>query len=788
MLETQVLPVIPLRSVVVLPGEVVHCDVGRRKTLLAMQAAAAGEGMAFFCMQKDPQQNEPAAEDLYRVGTIGKIKQVFRIQGEGVHMLVTGMERGRSEEYLSDSPYFEAAIRPLEDIDGLPTAQEALRRRIIDLFEEYAGITGRFTSDQKNEMHTIGGDSAFTDTVARYALTDVDDKQALLEQNDVQQRMLLLLTQLEHELEIQRMDKQITSRVRERMDQNQREYYLREKLKVIHEELGDQEGKEADEYRARMEKKELPEAVRERLKKEIDRLSELPASSHEGPMARSFIELILDLPWTEETEDNLDIAHAREILDRDHYGMDKVKDRMLEYLGVQKLTGNPSGQILCLVGPPGVGKTSIVSAIAAALGRNFVRMSLGGVHDESEIRGHRRTYIGAMPGRVIAAMKQAKSVNPLLLFDEIDKMASDFRGDPAAAMLEVLDSAQNFAFTDHFLEIPYDLSHAILMTTANDASAIPKPLYDRMEIIEVPSYLATEKLEIAKHHLVPKQIKLHGLTRGMLRITDGQLSAIIDGYTREAGVRELERKIATVCRKAACTIAEGQPRVTMNKQKLEEYLGQPRHRQDALQADTVGAVNGLAWTSVGGELLIVEAAAVPGTGVLQLTGNLGDVMQESGKAAVTYVRSRAAVFGLPQDFYQKQDFHIHVPNGAVPKDGPSAGVTMTTALVSLLTGVPVRADTAMTGEISLLGRVMPIGGLREKLLAAVRAGVKRVILPEENRADLSDVPDIVKDALELHYASYLDEVIALALTKPIKLSDTPQPIALAQLDSPAVRV
>ena len=506
--------------------------------------------------------------------------------------------------------------------------------------------------------------------------------------------------------------------------------------------------------------------MEERLKKEIVRFESLPTGSHETPMARSYIELLLDLPWNEQTKDDLDLIHARMVLDLNHYGMAKVKDRIVEYLAVQKLTGKPNGQILCFVGPPGVGKTSIVASIAEAMGRKFVRMSLGGIRDEAEIRGHRRTYIGALPGRIISAMRQAGSKNPVLLFDEIDKLASDYRGDPASAMLEVLDGAQNFAFRDHFLELPYDLSGAMLLTTANDENNIPKPLLDRMEVIHVESYLAEEKLEIAKRHLLPRQLEAHGMKKGNLRITDGQIAAIISGYTRESGVRELERALGAVCRKAACQIANGQKRVNMSAEKLKEYLGQPRYRdEETREGNEVGVVTGLAWTPVGGETLSIEAAVTAGSGAVQLTGHLGEVMQESGRAAMTYVRAHAKEWGLDPEKLLKLDVHLHVPQGAVPKDGPSAGVTMATAILSALATIPVRADIAMTGEITLRGRVLPIGGVREKSLAALRAGITRVMLPKENRKDIEEVPESAKKALEFVFVETLDEVFHVALER-----------------------
>ena len=723
--------------------------------------------MAFFCTQKDAQESEPEKVGLVSVGTICRIKQVFRIQGDGIHMLVTGLSRAHIEQFTSEDPYFEASVYNITQINGEPAAMEALRRRVLDSFAEFAKLTGKLTSSQRSSVEAVSDPGEFADTVAALVITDPAERQKLLEESHAQDRLMMLAAMLYHELDVLRLDQQITQKLHEEIEKNQKEHYLREKIRVIKKELGEDE-EEADAYRQRMEQKQLPEAVAERLKKEIARLDVLPAGSHETPIARSYIECVLDLPWIEQTQDNLDLANARAVLERNHYGMEKVKDRIIEYLAVQKLTGKPGGQILCLAGPPGVGKTSIVASIAEAMGRGFVRMSLGGIRDEAEIRGHRRTYIGAMPGRIIAAMRQTGSNNPVLLFDEIDKLASDYRGDPAAAMLEVLDGAQNFAFKDHFLELPYDLSHAMLLTTANDEQNIPQPLLDRMEVIHVQSYLAEEKLQIAKLHLLPKQLAAHGLKKSNLRITDGQLASIISGYTREAGVRELERMLAAVCRKAACLIAQGQTRVTINAQRITEYLGQPRYRFDeARTADEIGVVTGLAWTPVGGETLSIEAAVTPGTGVIQLTGHLGDVMQESGRAAMTYVRAHAAEWGLDPDALSKLDIHLHVPQGAVPKDGPSAGIAMATAVLSALTRIPVHADRAMTGEITLRGRVLPIGGVREKSLAALRAGITRVVLPAGNKKDIEEIPEQIRIGIDFSFVETLDQVFEeMLLEKP----------------------
>ena len=770
------LPIIPLRGLTVLPGEIMHCDIGRKKTLLAMEQALSADGLALLCMQEDQKRAEIDETELYRFGTVCRLRQVFRIRNDAVHLLVTGIARAHIEEFTAVEPYFEAKVAYLTETEPDAVTQETLRRRLTEGFLAFAQEKDRLTSDQRDAILSISEFSAFVDAVGQQCATKVLDKQQLVETADAEARAMRVLEIIENELEIMKIDHRIAAKIKEAADRNQREFVLREQLKAVQEELGIGEASEAADYRSRMEKLTLPDYVKEKLEKEIDRFDALPRGSHEQPMAQAYIECLLELPWTERTEDNLDLQHARSILDRDHYGMKKVKERIVEMLAVQKLTGDPQGQILCLVGPPGVGKTSIAKAIAEAMGRRFVRMSLGGVHDESEIRGHRRTYIGARPGRIIEAMRQAKTVNPLLLFDEIDKLSDDMRGDPASAMLEVLDSAQNNAFVDHFVEIPYDLSRCLLMTTANDASSIPRPLLDRMEVIEVPSYLFDEKLEIARRHLLPRQLKKHGLTRSNLRADAAALSCLIEGYTREAGVRELDRVLGSVCRKAACEIVEGKQRITLTRQRITDWLGPQRHRGDEVEAEPqVGVVTGLAWTSVGGETLVIEATALPGKGNLQLTGQLGDVMQESAHAALTFVRANAERLGIDPGCFEKLDLHVHVPEGAVPKDGPSAGIALMTALASALSGAEVRPRLAMTGEITLRGRVLPIGGLREKLLAAVRAGVTTVLLPEKNREDLFDVPDEIKKALRIEFVSTADEVLRSALASPNAYAAAPMP-------------
>ena len=763
------IPVVPLRGLVVLPGELLHFDAGRDRSVKALKAAVEKDGLVFLTSQKDIRKNEVTQDDIFKVGTLCRVRQTLMMPGESMRVLVQGISRARLDR-LIEGDYLTAGIVELGETEGEPVMLEALRRRLDKALREYAQLSGRLTADSLEAISHDADAGAYADSVANAALAKMEARQEVIETLDKTDRLRLVLSLLSDELEILRIDRKISAEVKKNVDKNQREYYLREQLKVIHTELGDDEESEADEFRVRLEKKKLPDDVRAALTKEISRYASLPSASHEMPMMRNYIECVLALPWSEEerSEDNFDLDNARKVLDDEHYGLEKVKERIIEFMAVSKLTGSASGQIICFVGPPGVGKTSISESIAHALGRKFVRMSLGGVRDEAEIRGHRRTYIGAMPGRVIAAMRTAATINPVILFDEIDKLAGDVHGDPSAAMLEVLDSAQNHAFVDHFLDMPYDLSNVMFITTANNRDTIPRPLLDRMEIIEVPSYLETEKREIALRHLLPKQMKKHGLKKSNLAIQEDVMSAIIRGYTREAGVRELERTIAKVCRKAACDIGDGKSRIKLTKQRMNEYLGQAEYTSTLVdENDEVGVVNGLAWTSVGGELLQVETQVVEGSGQVVLTGNLGDVMQESARAALTFIKANAKLLGINVKFAQK-DIHVHVPEGAVPKDGPSAGVTMMTAMVSALTGTPVRSHVAMTGEITLRGRVLPIGGLREKLLAAVRAGVNTVLVPKKNIKDLEQVPKEVRDALEIIPVSDAMSVLHKALTHTLR--------------------
>lgn len=776
--QTRTMPVVPLRGMAVLPGEVIHVDIGRPKTLHAIEQAVTDDGFAMFCAQMDPKPTDIGENDFEHIGTVCKLRQAFKIQGDTLRLLVTGVRRAVIRDVTETEPCFRAEVEYLTESEPNGSLRDALRRKLAEGFSDYASHQNKLTAEQKENVLRTEGFGAFTDAVARNVAVKLADKQALIAEPDAAKRAYMLLTLIERETVVLGIEQTIAGKVKSAVDANQRDFVLREQLRAVKEELGEAEEGVAAEYRARMEQKTFPEAVRAKLSKEISRFETLPRGSHEQPMMQAYIECILDLPWTERTEDNLDLKHAREVLDKGHFGMEKIKRRIIEMLAVQKLTGNPQGQILCLIGPPGVGKTSIASAIAEAMGRKFVRMSLGGVHDEAEIRGHRRTYIGAEPGRVIDAMRHAGTVNPLLLFDEIDKLSVSVNGDPSAAMLEVLDSAQNNTFADHFLELPYDLSQCILMTTANDAERIPGPLRDRMEMIEVPGYLFSEKMEIAKRHLLPRQMEKNGIKKSCMRLDDKTLARLIDGYTREAGVRQLERELGSVCRKTACEIVDGKKRVHVSAAKLTEWLGPVKFRRESANAlPRVGEVTGLAWTAVGGETMDIETAVMPGKGVLQLTGRLGDVMQESAKAALTYIRSHANEYGIPQKRFETSDVHIHVPEGAIPKDGPSAGIAMMTALLSAYSGVPVRAGLAMTGEITLTGHVLPIGGLREKLLAAVQAGITTVLLPEKNRTDLYDVPEGIKEKLDIRFVHSAAEVLKEALEH--------MPEALAEETEPA---
>lgn len=761
------LPAIPLRGMLVLPHSLVHLDVGREKSIRALDEAMLTGREIFLPMQKDVQTEDPGIEDIYQVGTICEIRQALRLPGGTVRLLVNGICRGRLQHFSQTEPY---ALAMVEDIQmtALPgqAMQEALMRRLRDSFINYAGLAKKFAPEVGARIEAIDDAGELADVIAFYMPLQLDIKQKVLEAYDLTARYELLLALIARETEILELEKQIGNRVHSQIDQNQKEYYLREQLRAINRELGDNEDRssEIDEYRQRMAELDLPDYVTERLEKELNRLRHMPPLAAEANVVENYIDWVLDIPWNVYTTDNNDLQTAEDVLNADHYGLSKVKERILEYLSVRQMTNSLKGPILCLVGPPGVGKTSLAKSIARALNRNYVRLSLGGVHDEAEIRGHRRTYIGSQPGRIMQYIKNAASCNPLFLLDEIDKMASDFRGDPASAMLEVLDPAQNNTFSDHYLELPYDLSQVMFITTANVEQNIPEPLWDRMEIVRLDSYTEDEKYQIAVRHLLPRQRAEHGLTAKQITISQNAMLEIIRSYTREAGVRSLERCIAKLCRKTVRGIVSGKwETVRVSCRNLKELLGEPEYHYDMVdKTDQVGVVNGLAWTAAGGDTLTIEAQLLPGKGNLLLTGQLGDVMKESAQAGWTYLRSVGEKYNVPEDI-SNLDIHIHVPEGAIPKDGPSAGITMATALASAFSGRPVRRDVAMTGEITLRGRVLPIGGLKEKAIAAHRAGVKTVIIPKENKRDLAEMPKVVCDNVKFVCVSTLQEVLAVAL-------------------------
>lgn len=773
--EMMHLPLIPLRGLMVFPHMVLHFDVGRPRSVAALEQAMVEEQLVFLVAQKDGDVEEPAVSDLCQVGTVALIKQVLNLPGDSIRVLVEGQHRALLHAVTQEEPYWEAdVIVPPQDVPETPEI-EALVRTTHELFDEYARASMRISGETLRSVGDVERPDQLADIIAANVLTRVEDRQAVLEEIDVEKRLETLCGILVRETELAAIEKQVQSRLKKQIDKNQKDYYLREQIKAIQEELGDKDATDVEDLRKRLAETPLNDEAREKASRELDRLSRMAPGTPEIGVSRTYVEWILDLPWGKYTTDNLDLKRARRVLDEDHYAMDKVKERVIEYLAVRRMKeintqdGSMKGPILCFVGPPGVGKTSIVKGIARAVGRKFVQMSLGGVRDEAEIRGHRRTYVGAIPGRIIAGIKQAGTMNPVFLFDEIDKMSHDFRGDPASAMLEVLDAEQNFAFRDHYLELPFDLSRVMFITTANSMDTIPAPLLDRMEIIEVPSYTEEEKLHIAKKHLLPKQTEEHGLPKKSVKISDPAMKSIIEGYTREAGVRTLSRTIARVVRKAAVEMLEEEKdQISVNPKVVQKYLGAARYLRDMPEkAPKVGVVNGLAYTTVGGETLAVECATMEGTGQVQLTGQLGDVMKESARAALSWVRAHSGEFKLDKEFYKNLDIHIHVPEGAVPKDGPSAGVTMATALVSALTGRPVYQDVAMTGEITLRGRVLPIGGVKEKLLAAYRAGIKTILIPKENLKDLEDVPPHVLSQFRIVPCESIADVLTIAL-KPEK--------------------
>lgn len=765
--QTYALPTLPVRGLVVFPNTLVHFDVAREKSLMALENAMVNKQMAFVTMQTDPTIENPKASDIESVGTICKISQVVKMPNNTVRVLVEGIKRAKICEVLKTKPYFVSLVDEIEDddYDEKTIESEALRRKLVEEFMNYRDYNNRVNSDFVLSLENTEDTSRLTDSIASNMPLKLSDKQKILDIFDTKVRAEFLLELLLREIQIAEVDTNIDRKVKKNIDKNQREYFLREQLKVIHEELGDDTEYELDEYKKKLDALDLPEKVAEKCEKELARLSKMSVNNPDANVIRTYLEWICDLPWNNYTKDTLKVSNAKEVLDRDHYGLKEVKERIMEYLAVKKITGSMAGPILCLVGPPGVGKTSIAKSIAESMGRSYARISLGGIRDEADIRGHRRTYIGSMPGRIITALKQAGTNNPLMLFDEIDKMASDYRGDPAAALLEVLDSEQNTKFRDHFMEVDFDLSNILFIATANTLDTIPSPLLDRMEIIELPGYTSEEKFQIAKKHLINKQLKKHGLTKKNVLINDGAIKGIISHYTKEAGVRTLERKIANVLRKSALKIVESpETQVKVTSKNLEEFLGKEIFLNDVTsKKDEIGVVTGLAWTQVGGDTLSVEVNIMEGSGNLELTGQLGDVMKESAKAAVSFVRSNCAKFSIDCDFYKNRDIHIHVPEGATPKDGPSAGITIATALVSALSGRCVNHKVAMTGEITIRGRVLPIGGLREKTLAAYQAGIKTVIIPYENQKDIDNLEDVVKENVEIIPVRNMNDVLKIAL-------------------------
>ncbi|MGB3989425.1 MAG: endopeptidase La [Acetivibrionales bacterium] len=768
--KKRILPLLPLRGLTVFPHMILTFDVGRVKSINALDEAMMNNQLIFLTTQKDAKDDSPDVDDIYNVGTISRVKQLLRLPGNTIRVLVEGLTRAEVTNYIQTEPFFIAEVveRSVPAGRKKNITDEAMRRKVVSTFEEYAKLSGKISPETVSSISSIEDIGQLSDLVASNIHLRIEQKQDILNEFHPGRRMEKLLELLLSEIEILEVEKDISMRVRKQIDKMQREYYLREQIKAIQSELGDKDGiaGEVEEYRKKLEKMDLPEEAENKVRKELDRLQKTPAGSAESAVIRTYLDWIFDLPWGKKTEVMIDLDKAGAILEEDHYGLEKVKERILEYLAVLKLTNNLKGPILCLVGPPGVGKTSIAKSIARALNRNYVRMSLGGVRDEAEIRGHRRTYVGAMPGRIINALKQAGSSNPLILLDEIDKMSSDFRGDPASAMLEVLDSEQNFAFRDHYLELSVDLSDVLFLTTANTLDTIPRPLLDRMEVITISGYTEEEKVQIAQRYLLKKQLRAHGLRKRNLRISEDTIRSIINYYTREAGVRNLEREIANLCRKAARALVSGNKKsVTITPSNIEKYLGARRFRYDkANEKDEVGLATGLAWTPVGGDTLAIEVTIMDGSGKLELTGQLGDVMKESAMAAVSFIRSKAELLGIDTEFHKKYDIHIHVPEGATPKDGPSAGITLATAMVSALTGRAVRKNVAMTGEITLRGRVLPIGGVKEKVLAAHRAGIDTVVLPSENRKDVDDIPDNVKSRLNFIFVDEMDTVLNTALT------------------------
>ncbi|MCL1695089.1 endopeptidase La [Lysinibacillus sp. BPa_S21] len=765
--KTTNVPLLPLRGLLVYPSMVLHIDVGRNRSVAALEQAMLEDQLILLVTQKEVHDEQPDEQDLYSVGTMAYVKQMLKLPNGTLRILVEGVARATWSNYQALEKYTMVDIDVKEETNGKDVETQALMRTLLTYFERYAKSSNKITSETISTVADIEEPGRLADIIASHLPFKIADKQEVLEIFSVKKRLDHLIIRLHDEQEVLELEKKINTKVKQSMERTQKEYYLREQMKAIQTELGDREGKtgEVAELRKRINEIGLPETTEEVVLKELDRYEKIPAASAESGVIRNYIDWIISLPWTNATEDRMSIEHAENILNRDHDGLEKVKERILEYLAVRQLKNSLRGPILCLAGPPGVGKTSLARSIAESLDRKFIRISLGGVRDESEIRGHRRTYVGAMPGRIIQGMKKAGTINPVFLLDEIDKMSNDFRGDPAAAMLEVLDPAQNNTFSDHYIEEPYDLSNVLFIATANDLSTIPGPLLDRMEVISIAGYTEIEKEQIMKNHLIPKQLKEHGLKKTQVIIKDEAVMDIIRYYTREAGVRGLERQIATLCRKVAKIIVSGEKkRVTVSSKSLEELLGKHRFRYgQAEEENQIGVATGLAYTTVGGDTLQIEVSLTPGKGKLQLTGKLGDVMKESAQTALSYVRTKMDDLKVDAEYFETHDIHIHVPEGAVPKDGPSAGITMATAIVSAILHRPIRREVGMTGEITLRGRVLPIGGLKEKTLSAHRAGLTTIICPKDNERDIEDIPESVREQLTFKLVSSADEVLAHAL-------------------------
>ena len=771
------MPILALRGLAVFPEQTVHFDVGRTKSIKALEAAMKQDQTIFLIPQKDMTVDDPKLIDLYSIGTVVKVKQVLKTQNENLRVLVTGLHRGKITELQQSDPYLCGIIESVPSVEsGDSLRAHALRREANAVYGLYVQMIEHPAQAVQLRMMNSESCGFIADSIAQNSGIDFPDKAKLLCMLSPIRRLEAALRLLQQEMEMIRLESSIQEKTRIAIDQNQKDYYLREQMKAIREELGEGDDEnEFENYRTQIRQLQLPEEQEQKLLKDVDRLKKQPFGSSEGAVLRNYLDTVLELPWNKRTKERVDVAAARKVLEHDHFGLEKVKERILEIIAVRQMAPEMPPQILCLVGPPGVGKTSISYSISKALNRKMARISLGGVHDEADIRGHRKTYVGAMPGRIITALNQAGSMNPLLLLDEIDKMGSDYRGDPSAALLEVLDAEQNHTYRDHYLEIPVNLSDVLFITTANNLDTVPRPLLDRMEIIELGSYTDEEKLMIAKNHLIPKQLKKHGIKKSQLRITDDAIREIIFCYTRESGVRSLERSFGEICRKAAMTLVsqEEAKKITVTVSNLEQFLGVRKFLRDRLpSADQVGLVTGLAWTSVGGETLEVEVNVMEGSGKLELTGNLGDVMKESAHAALSYIRANAQKLGVPTDFYKTKDIHVHFPEGAVPKDGPSAGVTVCTAIVSALTGVTVRSEVAMTGEISLRGRVMRIGGLKEKTMAALRQGIRTVVIPKDNERDLEEIDQTVRCQLQFITAETIDTVLDTALNRPAQVGST----------------